>query len=179
MKQTKYILIIILLSSILLGTGDTYAEIIDRVAAFVDDEVITLRELDKQYNILHAKDITITKDIALNTMINQLLIEKDAIRRRIIGMNKDETVIKYINLYIRSQVRIKQDEITDYYKENIENLKNNKIEDIRDDIEKILIEKQVNIKVRELLYELKSKSNIKIYQLKAARMPNENPNTDK
>lgn len=143
------------------------AEVIERVAAFVNDDAITLRELNKQYNILHAKDSSITKEMTLNTMINQLLLEKDADSHKITGTSKEDVINKYINIYVRSQVSVKDNEIDNYYNENINNLKDTngvtkKIEDIRNEIKVILLEKKVNIRLFELLKELKNKSYVRI-----------------
>ncbi|MBF0541986.1 MAG: hypothetical protein HQK91_11120 [Nitrospirae bacterium] len=158
----KLLKIIIILSAIFIYNNISAAELIDRVVAFVDDDVITLRELDNQYENLHSKDNTVTKEMTLNTMVNQLLIEKDAVRRRITGTTKEDTINKYINLYVKSQIFIKDKDIDYYYNENINNLKGQNIKDIRDKINEILTEKQINVKLWELINNLKNKSYVKI-----------------
>jgi hypothetical protein len=160
MKTSKYIIIVITLLSIFLWTKVTIAELVDRVVAFVDDDAITLRELDIKYEELHSKDNTVTKQDILNTMVNQLLIERDAAKHRITGLNKEDIINKYLNIYVKSQVNIKDKEIDNYFNENIDKLQN--IKESKDKIKEILTEKQNNVKLWERIKELKKKAYVRI-----------------
>ena len=90
----------------------------DRVAAFVDDEAITNSELQEQY--LETLKITpdITKDEVLNTMINRILILREARKYRIERPSPDEVIKEYIDLKERAFIRVPETEIEKYYKEN-------------------------------------------------------------
>lgn len=134
----------------------------DRVAAFVDDEAITNSELQEQY--LETLKITpdITKDEVLNTMINRILIMREARKYRIERPSPDEVIKEYIDLKERAFIRVPETEIEKYYKENSGMFSGKEYDDVRDDIEQYLIEKELNVRLKETLRELRKTAYIKI-----------------
>lgn len=134
----------------------------DRVAAFVDDEAITNSELQEQY--LETLKITpdITKDEVLNTMINRILILREARKYRIERPSPDEVIKEYIDLKERAFIRVPETEIEKYYKENSGMFSGKEYDDVRDDIEQYLIEKELNVRLKETLRELRKTAYIKI-----------------
>jgi len=64
------------------------AEVIDRVVAFVDDKAITLSELEEKYKAAVKLSPNIKKEDVLNTMINRVLLLREAKKLRIEGLMK-------------------------------------------------------------------------------------------
>ena len=138
----------------------------DRVAAFVDDEAITDSELQEQY--LETLKITpdITRDEVLNTMINRILILREARKYRIEKPSPDEVIKEYIDLKERAFIRVPETEIEKYYSENSSQFPGKEYDDVRDDIEQYLIEKELNVRLKETLRELRKTAYIKILDKK-------------
>jgi len=138
----------------------------DRVVAFVDDEAITNSELQEQY--LKTRKLTpdITRDEVLNTMINRILILREARKYRIEKPSPDEVIKEYIDLKERAFIRVPETEIEKYYSENSSQFPGKEYDDVRDDIEQYLIEKELNVRLKETLRELRKTAYIKILDKK-------------
>ncbi|MBF0537632.1 MAG: hypothetical protein HQL03_05170 [Nitrospirae bacterium] len=130
--------------------------LLDRVVAFVDETAITLSE----FNEFHQSNSGITRDEAIRVMVNRLLLKKEALKLRLSGTD-DKLIQQYIDLKIRSSVIIKNEDIERFYNENKDNFKGVEIQDVRDDIEKLLIEEEVNRRLDNSLQELSKKSCVK------------------
>jgi len=78
----------------------------DRVAAFVDDEAITESELQEQHRDTLKINPDITKDEVLNTMINRILILREARKYRIERPSPEEVIKEYIDLKERAFIRV-------------------------------------------------------------------------
>jgi len=142
---------------------DCKAEIIsDRVAAFVDDEAITNSELQAQYR----KTLKVTPDIAieevLNTMINRVLILREAKKYRIEEPTPEEVIREYIDLKVRAFIRVTETEIETYFRENSSIFSGKQYDDVRDEIEQYLTEKDLNKRLIEIIRELRKSAYIKI-----------------
>jgi hypothetical protein len=138
----------------------------DRVAAFVDDEAITSSELQEQYMETLKVTPDITKDEVLNTMINRILILREARKYRLERPSPDEVIKEYIDLKERAFIRVPETEIEKYYKENIGMFSGKEFDDVRDDIEQYLIEKELNVRLKKTLSELRKTAYIKILDKK-------------
>ncbi len=142
---------------------DCKAEIIsDRVAAFVDDEAITYSELQDQYK----KTLNVTPDITiehvLNTMINRVLILREAKKYRIEEPTPEEVIKEYIDLKVRAFIRVTETEIETYFRENRSMFTGKEYDDARDEIEQYLIERDLNERLKEIIRELRKTAYIKI-----------------
>jgi hypothetical protein len=138
----------------------------DHVAAFVDDEAITNSELQEQYMETLKVTPDITRDEVLNTMINRILILREARKYRIERPSPDEVIKEYIDLKERAFIRVPETEIEKYYKENSAMFSGKEYDDVRDDIEQYLIEKELNVRLKETLRELRKTAYIKILDKK-------------
>src|SRR3990172_5942086 len=139
------------------------AELIsDWVVAFVDDAAITHSELQKQYGETLKVTPGIAKEEVLNTMINRVLLLREAKKYRIEGPSSDEMIKEYIDLKVRTFIRVPETEIEKFYKENSSRFAGKAYDDVRDDIEQYLIEKELNIRLKETLQELRKTAYIKI-----------------
>jgi hypothetical protein len=134
-----------------------FADIKDRVVAFVDDNAITLSELEAKYEETLKVTPAITKEEVLNTMINRLLLLDEARKMRLEAPTEDALLKEYIDLKIRSFIRIKEEEITDFYKKHISEFNGKELDDVREDIEKYLTEKEVNERLKSHISELRDK----------------------
>lgn len=142
---------------------DCKAEAIsDRVAAFVDDEAITNSELQDQYR----KTLKVTPDITieevLDTMINRVLILREAKKYRIEEPTPEEVIREYIDLKVRAFIRVTETEIETYFRENSSMFSGKQYDDVRDEIEQYLIEKDLNQRLKEIIRELRKTAYIKI-----------------
>ncbi len=166
MKSFLFISVIATFCGILLIPNSelrtVYAEIIDRVAAFVDDEPITLSELGERYEETKKVKPDIGRGQVLNTMVNRLLIKREAKKLKIKGRNEDEIINQYIDLKLRSYIRIKNEDIEQFYGENRKEFSEKTLAEVKDAIEKYLVEKEVNKRLKRLLHELKKKAYVKI-----------------
>jgi hypothetical protein len=136
--------------------------LIDRVVAFVDDQAITLSEFHEQYKNTLKLTPDISEEDVLNTMINRKLILRDARRNRIESPSEEEIMRDYIDLKIRAFINVSEAEIDGFYRKNINEFSGNNYEDVREEIEKYLIEIDLNERLRELLKELRKNAYIKI-----------------
>jgi hypothetical protein len=149
---------------------DCKAEMIsDRVAAFVDDEAITHSELQDQYR----KTLNVTPDITieevLNTMINRVLILREAKKYRIEEPTSEEVIREYIDLKVRAFIRVPETEIETYFRENSSMFSGKEYDDVRDEIEQYLIEKDLNKRLKEIIRELRKSAYIKLLNTKAGK----------
>lgn len=138
------------------------AEVIDRVAAFIDDEVITLSEFQEYYRNTVIITPGISERDAMETLINRRLLLREANRLRLRGQSEDELIDKYIDIRVRAFTRVSSGEISAYYSENIERLDNTSLKDVEREIERLLLERKVNTELRSRLEELRKMSYIKI-----------------
>jgi ribosomal protein S13 len=67
-----------------------------------------------------------------------------------------------VDLKIRAFIRVKEEEITDYYNQHISNFEEKEIDDVRDDIENFLVESELNQRLKSHINELRENACIKI-----------------
>lgn len=138
------------------------AALLDRVAAYVGNEAVTLGELEDKYEAAKKISPDIQRVEVLNTMINRLLLKREAARRKITGPSDDAIIEQFIDLTIRSYIIIKYDEIEKFFVENPGKFPLTDIEDIRSEVEKYLTEREVNRRLATLIEELRKQSYVKI-----------------
>jgi hypothetical protein len=139
-----------------------FAEIKDRVVAFVDNTAITLSDFEKKYADTVKVTPNITRDEVLNTMVNRVLLLREARKIRLEAPSEDDLLKEYVDLKIRAFIRVKEEEITDYYNQHISNFEEKEIDDVRDDIENFLVESELNQRLKSHINELRENACIKI-----------------
>jgi hypothetical protein len=139
-----------------------YGELIDRVAAFVDDHAIALSELNEMYGKTRKMNPDITRKEVLDTMINRVLLLKEAKRLKLEAANDDELLNEYMELKVRAYVRITDEQMDEYYRENLARFQGAPFESVKEKIEEYLMEKEVNRTLKQQIDELKKKAYIKI-----------------
>ncbi len=162
MQDRPFFVFFCLLFVLLIGHACEADGFSDWVVAFVDDDAITNSELQEQYRETLKLTPDITKDEVLNTMINRILILREARRYRIERATPEEVIKEYIDLKERAFIRVPETEIEKYYKENSAMFPGKEYDDVRDDIEQYLIEKELNVRLKETLRELRKTAYIKI-----------------
>jgi hypothetical protein len=138
------------------------AEIRDRVVAYVDNDAITLSELEERYSSAIQITPDITREEVLHTMVNRLLLLREARKIKLEALTEDELLQEYIDLKIRAFIRVNEEDIVNFYDEHIEDFQEKDLEMVRDDIENVLIEKALNEHLKSHINELKEKSCVKI-----------------
>lgn len=138
------------------------AEVIDRVVAYVDDTAITLSEFQKTYATTKETVGSVSEEDVINSMINSLLLLKEARSMRLDAPTKDDMLKDYIDIKIKSAIIIREDEMESFYIKNIGNFKGKDYVSVRDEIEKYLFEAETNKRLKKHLEELRSNAEIKI-----------------
>jgi hypothetical protein len=138
------------------------AELIDRVVAFVDDKAITLSELNETFMKTRRVQPDISRQEVLITMINRLLLMNEARRLKLEAKSDDELLNEYKELKVRAFIRLKEEELEDFYRKNSAEFQGAPYEGVRDKIEEYLTEREINRKLKEHLAELRGKAQVKI-----------------
>ena len=139
-----------------------FAEIRDRVVAYVDNDAITLSDLEERYSSAIQITPDITREEVLHTMVNRLLLLREARKIKLEALTEDELLQDYIDLKIRAFIRVNEEDIVNFYEEHIEDFQGKELETVREEIEKVLIEKALNERLKSHINELKEKSCVKI-----------------
>lgn len=165
-KASKILFFFILLFTVhcSLFTLHCSSEIIDRVVAFVDDRAITMSELEDNYRDTVKLMPDIKKEEVLNTVINRILLLREAKKLRIEAASKDAIIQEYIELKLKTVIRITEEDMRDFYEKNKSEFGSIEFDDVRDKIEDYLIEKEVNEKLKKHIEDLRAKAYIKIMQ---------------
>lgn len=176
----KLILVyVLLLTSYFLLPTSSHSEVLDRVVAIVDDEVVMFSEFNEAFQRALDSGIEVTQEEVLNGLINRILLLKQAKkyhREHIFAARTREDGDIFINEYIEKRlkafIRIPFDEIELFYKENEEFFSpqripkgrnnNNDFYDVRDEIEAYLTEEELNKRLIRHIEELRDKAYIRI-----------------
>lgn len=138
------------------------AGLIDRVVAYIDDRAITLSELDETFEKTKKAQPDISRREVLDTMINRMLLLNEAKRLRFEGGSDEEFLNEYVELKVKAFIRLREEDIEDYYKKNIEEFKEAPYESVRDKIEQYLTEREINSLLKKQIAALRVKAYIKI-----------------
>jgi len=138
------------------------AELIDRVVAYIDDKAITLSELSETFDRTRKVQPDITRREVLDTMVNRMLLLNEAKRLRFEGKSDEELLNEYIELKVKAFIRLREEDIEDYYQKNIDEFKEAPYESVRDKIEHYLTERETNSLLKKQIEELRAKAYIKI-----------------
>jgi len=138
------------------------AELIDRVVAFIDDEAITLSDFIQYTRKAKKLKHELSEEQAINALINRRLLLREAKRIRLRGKSDDELIREYVDIKVRVFIKIPPEAVERFYNENKERFGKTPIDDVWDDIERLLKEREVNKRLTRLIEKLREKSYIKI-----------------
>lgn len=147
---------------IMFSINHSYGIIIDRLAAYVDDSAITFSEFEEEFQKFSNSAANITQKEVLDSMINRLLLIKEARNIRFDSHSEDELLNHYLDIKIRSRLFIKEDEVVNFYKKNIEEFKGQDYHLVKDQIEAYLLEKEFNDILKKHIEELRQKAEIRV-----------------
>jgi hypothetical protein len=149
-------------------SSPSYAGILERVVAVVDEEIVLSSELEESLLGATESGIEVTRDEVLNGLINRILLLKQAkkIKRKHIftdqAIHDDNVFInEYINKRLKAFIRIPYHEVELFYDENRQYFGED-FYDVRDEIEAYLVELELNKRLQEHLETLKKQSYIRI-----------------
>lgn len=156
----KFILALVMLFN-LIFISTAFPEVIDRVVAYVDNYVITLRDFKNMAEKMKEKMPEIKNEEILEIMLNRAVLFNKA-KEVFIEGNEEEIINNYIELKIKSTILIPENKIREYYEQNKTQFKEIPYISVRNEIEKYLFEKELNKKLKEHIDELKKDMDIKI-----------------
>lgn len=163
------IFIIVLFSHFLL-TDSVSAEVIERIVAIVNDDVILLSEYREAIETAKKSDSSISKETILDEMINRKLLLNDAKKfwigvssiRHKTGMDDSAVISEYIERRIKAFIHIPYENIESYYIINRKLFTGKEFYDVRDEIEDYLIKEDLSIRLQEYMEELRKNSYIRV-----------------
>jgi len=162
MLTKKYYLLFIVFLLITNHYSLSTASMKDRVVAFVDNTAITLSEFEEEYSKSLKATPDATKEEVLNAMINRVLLLREAKKIRLEEPSDDELLREYIDLKLRTFVKIKEKDVLDFYQNHIEDFKGKEFDAVREEIENYLVEAELNRLLKLHIEELRKKTYIKI-----------------
>ncbi len=159
-NRVRYVLFVIFVCMALCSSLS--AGIRDRVVAYVDNTAITLSELEKKYAATVHVTPAVTREEVLNTMLNRVLLVREARKLRLKSQLEDELLREYVDLKIRAFIRIKDEEIKDFYDTHTADFLGKELDEMREGIENYLIEQELNKRLKEHITELRKNACVKI-----------------
>lgn len=136
--------------------------ITERVVAFVDNQAITLSEFQEQKQNTAKMLPGVTDEEVVNTMINRKLILREAKKYRIEAPTEEDIMRDFIDLKVRAFIRVGEQDIEDFYRENKDKFEDKDFELVRDEIETYLTEKELNEMLKKVIIDLRKSVYIKI-----------------
>lgn len=145
------------------------AEVLDRVVAVVDEDVVLLSDLREAAERARNNGREVDDHELLDEMINSLLLIMQA---RKIGLGNsaayrkghDENVLvdEYLRKRVRVLIRIPFGDIESYYVNNQERFKGKEFNEVKGEIESLLTDREFVIKLREHIAELRKRARIRV-----------------
>lgn len=154
--------LLLLISCFLLPAYICSADLIDRVVAFVDERAITLSEFNEAYEKTRKIRPDSSKEDVLDAMINRVLLLAEAKKLKIEARTEDELISEYMDMKVKAFIRVREEELEDFYKKNMQEFKGSGFDAVRDKIEEYLVERETNRLLKRHISELRAKSHIKV-----------------
>ena len=139
-----------------------YAEVLNRVVAYVDDSAITLSEFRETFARMKMTVSAISAEEVVNSMINRRLLLKEAAKMRLEATTKDELLKDYIDIKIKASILIREKDTERFYNEHREDFKGKDYASVRDEIDKYLFEMEVNRQLKKHIEALRANAEIKV-----------------
>ncbi len=154
---------------ILLSSNVGHSEMLDRVVAIVNNEIILLTEFKKEIERVRSEGNEITDQEVLQEMIKQALILEEAEKYLMSGnydiynltINK-KLIEEYIEKRIKAFIHIPFEDIKRYYQENKNNFNGKDLYGVWDEIEQTITRDKLKAKLDEHVDSLMKKAHIRI-----------------
>lgn len=153
----------IFLAVLLFMANQGRAAVIDMVVAFVGDDAILSSELKEAFDKAKIMTPDITKREVLETLVNRKLLLREA--RKLFPETPDEATMlqDYMDLRIRAFIKVPEQDIRTFYDENRARFGGVSFEEVKDRIEALLQEKEVNRRLASHIQDLKSKAYVRTF----------------
>ena len=140
---------------------------IDRVAAFIGNDAITMRELKEEFKKRKVLNPSETINDTLDALINTRLMLKAAADSKLTLGTVDEKIIleRYIDLKIKASVLISEADIKKFYRKNRDRFKGADYNTVRPEIRKYLEEREFNKALLKHIEHLRKNARIRILEL--------------
>lgn len=158
---TRYSLLVTFLLLFALSSS-LFAMMKDRVVASVDNIAITLSEFEEAYSTSLKAPPGVTKEEALNAVINRVLLLREAKKSRLEAPSDDELLKEYIDVKIRPFIKIKEETVQEFYQKHRADFQDKAFEDVREQVENYLTESELNRLLKVHIEELREKAYIRI-----------------
>jgi len=159
----------LLITCLILFVTPVHSEILDRIVAIVNDNVILLSEYREALQAAEKSGKQLTNDMVLNEMIDRILLLEQAKRLRLDviedstgAVDDDKTINEYIERRIKAFVHIPIEKIESYYSSNREQFDGKTFSEAKDEIEDHLAEGELKRKIAEHIAELRKRAYIRI-----------------
>jgi hypothetical protein len=140
------------------------AEVLDRIVAVVNNEVILLSDLEREMASSGLPVQELTPSDVLDGMINRRVLFGEAVKFRMKNVAADEqsVVDLYIERRIRSLIHISLRESEAYYLSNRDTYGERDFYDVKDEIESMLEKKELETRLKRHIEELRRTAYIRI-----------------
>lgn len=153
---------LLIVGALLMPAPGTNAKMLDEVVAFVDTEAITATELERNFKTSSTLNPEISRTQVLEMMINRLILLREAKRLRLEAETDNKLIEQYIDLKIRTFITISREDLRGEYESVKDEVGGRQFDEVKDVIEKYMVEREVNDRIRQLLEGLRNKAHIKI-----------------
>jgi len=144
------------------ATSTWAIDMVDRIVATINDQAITLSELEDKYAAMRKIVPSMTEQGALNSMINSALLLEKARQMKLEGKTPDDLIAAYIDLRIRGSVIVREDDVEKFYRDNRQDFAGKSYESVHDQIERYLVEEETTRLLKKHLEELRAAADITI-----------------
>ncbi len=168
-KKLTISLFLLLVSSFLF-LNSVYAELLERIVAIVNEEIILLSELKNEVQLRKSQAAEVSDAEVLDDMINRRLLLGQAKRMSIEGdaesdkslMTDDIIINGYIERRVKAFIYIPLKDMEGYYSDNAGSYGDKKFYDVKSEIEAKLIETKLKEKLQEHIRDLRKDSYIRV-----------------
>ncbi len=146
------------------------AEILERIVAIVNDDVILLSEYKKELESAKKSGRRRSVEEVLEEMINSNLLLHEAkkywagvsVVRNDTAIDDKAVINEYINRRIKAFIHIAYEDIEAYYMNNRDLFGNREFYNARDEIEEYLVNEELKVRLRQYLKELRKSAYIRV-----------------
>lgn len=142
------------------------AETIERIVIIVDNEVVLMTEFEEAVRSANSSGKQISRGDVIDQMVNRIILLREAkkfgLKRKSEGREGDDALIKeFVDKRIRSFIHIPFGQIEKYYNEH-DDFKDRDYFDVKDEIEKLMVSRELVHRLRDFVEEERRKSYIRI-----------------
>jgi hypothetical protein len=148
----------------------SYAEVLERIVAIVNDDVILYSDLKEARSSAEESGRDLSDKILIEEMIERMLLLNEAenfwieaSRGTHKSKEEEDAIIKeYIDRRVKAFIYIPHNNIEDYFTDNAELFPGKDVYDVRDEIESRMISEELSIQLREHIEELRKNAYVRI-----------------